>query len=269
MPTTIADRFSTCLADIAGCVRFFSRLPVPSLGAHDDPSHMPVFERAAWALPIAGLVIALPALAGLLALHGAGAPAMPAAFLFVGVLVFCTGGLHEDGLADMADGFGGGMSRERKLAIMKDSRIGAYGVLALVLIVGLKISAIAHLFANGGFAVFALQIVLAIMLSRFVMLFLWHALPNARTDGLSVMAGRPGRRAVEIAAGIVAIAVILSAGTLDPGALAGMAAAAFLAAALVGAMAMRHIGGQTGDILGAGQQIAEAAILTALALTAT
>lgn len=269
MPTTIADKFSTGLADIAGCVRFFSRLPVPSLGAEDDPSHMPAFERAAWALPIAGLAIAAPALIGLLALHGAGAPATPAAFLFVGVLVFCTGGLHEDGLADMADGFGGGMSRDRKLAIMKDSRIGAYGVLALVLIVGLKISAIAHLFANGALAAFALQIILAIMASRFVMLFLWHALPNARTDGLSVMAGRPGRRAVEIAGGIVAIVLILSAGTLDFRAIAGLAAAAFLAAALVGAMAMRHIGGQTGDILGAGQQIAEAAILTALALTAT
>lgn len=269
MPMTFADKFSTFLADIAGCIRFFSRLPVPSVGARDDPSQMPAFERAAWALPIAGLAIAAPALFGVLALHGTGAPALPAAFLFVGVLVFCSGGLHEDGLADMADGFGGGMSRDRKLAIMKDSRIGAYGVLALVLTVGLKISAIAHLFASGTLAVFAVQVVLAIMLSRFVMLFLWHALPNARADGLSVMAGRPRRRAVEISAGLVSIAIILTAGTLGLRAIAGLTAAAVLTAALVGAMAMRHIGGQTGDILGAGQQIAEAAILTALALAAT
>lgn len=266
---TIADKFSEFLADIAGCVRFFSRLPVPSIGTGDEPSHMPAFERTAWALPIAGLVIAAPALIGVLALHGAGAPATPAAFLFVVVLVLCTGGLHEDGLADMADGFGGGMSRDRKLAIMKDSRIGAYGVLALVLIVGLKISAIAHLFASGALIEFAMQILLAIMVSRFVMLFLWHALPNARSDGLSVMAGRPRRRAVEIAFGIVAIAIVLTAGALGLDAIAGLTTAAFLTTALVGSMAMRHIGGQTGDILGAAQQIAEAAILTALALTAT
>lgn len=269
MPMTFAAKFSASLADIAGCIRFFSRLPVPSIGPDDHPSHMPAFEGAAWALPIAGLVIVAPALVVVLALHGAGAPATLAALLFVGVLVLCTGGLHEDGLADMADGFGGGMARDRKLAIMKDSRIGAYGVLALIVIVGLKISAIAHLFANSTLVGFALQIILATMLSRFAMLFLWHALPNARADGLSVVAGRPKRRAVEIAGGLVSIAVILTAGTLDFRSIAGLTAAAILATALVGSMAMRHIGGQTGDILGAGQQIAEAAILTALALTAT
>lgn len=257
------------LADIAGCVRFFSRLPIPPLGANDNPAHMPDFRCSAWALPIAGLIIALPALLLVTGLHVAQAPAAVAAFLFVGLLVLCSGGLHEDGLADMADGFGGGMSRERKLSIMKDSRIGAYGVLALILVTGLKIAAITALYSNVSAPLFLAQLVLAILASRLVMLVLWHALKHARSDGLAVMAGRPERRALELAGGLVLIALILTASLVGGKSIVGLIAMAVLITVWIGSMAMRHIGGQTGDVLGASQQIAEAAILTTFTLTAT
>lgn len=263
------SRTTSPLADVAGCVRFFSRLPIPALGASDNPAHMPEFRHSAWALPIAGLVIALPALLLVSGLHVAQAPASVAAFLFVGLLVLCSGGLHEDGLADLADGFGGGMNRDRKLSIMKDSRIGAYGVLALILVTGLKIAAIAALYSNGSAVEFFAQLILAILASRFVMLVLWYTLKHARSDGLAVMAGRPGRRAVELAGGLVLIALILAFPLVGGKSIVGLLAMAVLAVMWTGSLAMRHIGGQTGDVLGASQQIAEAAILTTFTLTAT
>jgi len=257
------------LADLAGCVRFFSRLPLPRLGAWDDPAKIPDFSRAARALPLAGLVIAAPALVVILLLHWRDAPALIAAFIYVGLLVVAGGGLHEDGLADMADGFGGGATRQKKLDIMKDSRIGAYGVLALILAVGLKIAALAHLYSALPLGAFAAMLILAVTASRFVMLFLWHGLANARPGGLADKAGRPGRRAVDIGGGLVLIVLVLCAPALAPHALAGLASCIVLTIALVGSTAQRHIGGQTGDVLGAGQQIAETAILTVLALTTT
>ena len=269
MPHNPSDKTSSVLGDIAGCVRFFSRLPVPAFAQGDDPAKIPNFARSAWALPLAGLVIAIPALAGVLFLHAVGAPALVSAFVFVSLTVLTSGGLHEDGLADMADGFSGGTTRDKKLMIMKDSRIGAHGVLALILVTGLKIAALAHLFTSLGFGGFAAMLVLAITASRFAMLVLWHGLRNARPDGLSAQAGRPERRALEIAGGIIVILLILFAPLLGTKAIIALCATLILTIALVGSMAMRNIGGQTGDILGASQQIAETAILTVLALTAT
>ncbi|MEM1044888.1 MAG: adenosylcobinamide-GDP ribazoletransferase [Pseudomonadota bacterium] len=257
------------LADIGGCVRFFSRLPLPALSGDDDPSHMPAFERAAWALPVAGLVIVAPALIMVLLLKAAGAPALVAAFLFFGLGILTTGGLHEDGLADMADGLGGGATRDRKLQIMKDSRIGAYGVLALVGTIGLKAAALGALFSALGTIELGVLIALSAMASRTGMAALWHLLPPARPDGLSVAAGRPGLRAIVVGHAVTLAALAAGSSFVGAEAILALAAAGFLATALVGRMALRQIGGQTGDILGGCQQIGETAILTALALTAT
>lgn len=260
---------TSLLADLGGCVRFFSRLPLPALSGADDPSHMPDFYRAAWALPVAGLVIVAPALVVLVLLNAADAPAFVAAFLFIGLCILTTGGLHEDGLADMADGLGGGATRDRKLQIMKDSRIGAYGVLALVGTIGLKASALAALFSAHGPVELGVFVALAAMASRAGMGALWHALPPARTYGLSVAAGRPGRSAIAAGTALTLAALGIGLTVTGADAILALAAAGFLATALVGRMAVRQIGGQTGDILGASQQIGETAILTALALTAT
>src|SRR5690606_33378218 len=156
-----------------------------------------------------------------------------------------TGALHEDSLADVADGFGGGRDRVRKLAIMRDSRIGSYGVLALVLVLAARGGSLAAI-AGPGAVVAAL--VAAHALSRGGLAVLMWGLPSARSDGLAVATGRPG------AADALASAVlgVLSAILLLP---AEAALTAMLAcAALQGAMALmaqRQIGGVTGDVLGA------------------
>ena len=102
--------------------------------------------RALRLAPLVGLVVGVcGALVTSIAVGGLGLPPLPAALLTIGATIWITGALHEDGLADVADGFGGAFERSRKLAIMRDSRIGAYGVLALILSIGLRAAALAAL----------------------------------------------------------------------------------------------------------------------------
>ncbi len=133
------------LYDLAGCLRFYSRLPVPQLPGEPDPHRSPDFTTLPRMLPLAGLILALPAALVLAAGWAVGLGPFLAATLAVAVAVVATGALHEDGLADVADGFGGGATRERRLEIMRDSRIGAYGGAALVLALALRIGALATL----------------------------------------------------------------------------------------------------------------------------
>src|SRR5262249_10374713 len=93
----------------------------------------PHLGRASWALPLAGVLVALVGAAAYWLAHAAGLPSLSAGALALTATLLATGCLHEDGLADVADGFGGGATRERKLAIMRDSRIGSYGTCALIL----------------------------------------------------------------------------------------------------------------------------------------
>ncbi len=225
-----------------------TRLPVPvRLTA-------PRGARAAWAWPLAGAVVAALAAgvaAGALAL---GLPPGVAAGLALAVGVLMTGALHEDGLADTADGLWGGHTRERRLEILRDSRIGTYGVVALVLVIGLRWQALVALAAEPW------DLVAAAVLSRAAMAGVAWALPHARPDGLSAATGRPPGGAVALGA---VVAAGLALGLAGPAALwAGLAAG--LAAAGIARVARARIGGQTGDILGASQQLAEVAALLAL-----
>src|SRR5579863_3553917 len=115
--------------DIGDALRFFTRAP---LAARAGLAPLDI-NRIAWAAPVAGLAAGFMG-ALVLALSGRlGLPPLLCAGLATAALILATGGLHEDGLADAADGFGGGATRAAKLAIMRDSRIGAYGALALAL----------------------------------------------------------------------------------------------------------------------------------------
>lgn len=233
------------LAELALTLGFFTRLPV---GRNVAP--LPTLAAAAWALPLAGLAVAAPG-AVLLAL----APGPLGAILAVGLAVWLSGGLHEDGLADLADGMGG-RDRARRLEIMRDSRIGSYGVLALGLVTALRIAALAALpFAGAAFLALA-------MLSRAGMALLM-AMPPARREGLGAGAGRPVRR-VLAAAGVIALAS--AASLIGPGRMAVAVPAVVLAQAAIAWLAARRLGGQTGDVLGAAQQAGEASGLVALAL---
>lgn len=244
---------SAWVRDLRLSLGFLTRLPVaPPMDAGSMAAAMRVF-------PLAGALVGL--LSGLVIVVTAwlGLPPLAAALAGIGAGLALTGALHEDGLADMADGLGG-RDRDDSLAIMRDSRIGSYGVLALVLIVGLKASALAALLAAGGGrwpAVLAVMVA-AGALSRAVLPVLLHALPPARGDGLSVLAGTPSASSASIAA-ILAWAV--SGLSLLPHSLVlgliGLPLAAATGVLFVGLLASRRLGGQTGDVVGAAQAIAE------------
>lgn len=236
--------------EIATAVAFYSRLPVPAglTGAE--------LSRAVAMAPLAGVVVALPAALVLWVAAFLGASALVAAVLGTLTLVVLTGALHEDGLADCADGFWGGTTAERRLEIMRDSRIGSYGVLALVGAVLLKVALLAEVAAVSPFGA-ALVMLAAAAAGRAVALFPWVGLSPARRDGLAVSIGRPGagvfRRAIFLALALTALLVAWWApfGFL----LAGLAAAG--AAKGCASLAEAKIGGHTGDVVGATVIVAE------------
>lgn len=254
---------ATLLADLAGLLRLFSRLPVPRLGPADDPAALPDFRRAAAVMPLAGVIIGLPA-AGVFALAiAAGVPPLAAGALTVATAFLSTGGLHEDGLADTADGYAAGGSAERRLAIMRDSRVGAHGAGALAVTVLLRAALLSGLVASGAVAA-ALAVLAAAAVSRTAVVALWHATPPARNDGLSVGAGRPRRRATAVAVALGLLAALLAVPAAGAMGAAGGLAAAAGAAILVSRWCRKALGGQTGDVLGATQQLSEVAFLCGL-----
>ena len=212
--------------------------------------------EAVWAYPLVGVVVG-----GLAVAAGSGAlwlslPIGTAAAVFLVTQIFLTGALHEDGLADTVDGLWGGWSKERRLEIMKDSRIGGYGVLALCCTVLIRWSLIVVLLP-----VAPLALVGAAAASRGAMPPLMALLPFARNTGLSHATGRPRVVFAGMAFGLGAIFLL------------GLAPIAIIAigitCALVGRLAMAKIGGQTGDILGATQQVTEIAVLAVCAAALT
>jgi adenosylcobinamide-GDP ribazoletransferase len=253
--------------DLLACLRFYSRLPVPSLAFESDPHVMPDFSRIARVLPVAGVIIALPAAIVLAVVSRWGLPALPASGLALAVLVATTGAFHEDGLADTADGFGGGATRERKLEIMKDSRIGTYGGAALVLSLGLRWTGLAALIDMRGTEAAVLLLIAAAALSRPLGLTPLYALPPARADGAAQAAGRlpTASFAVSLAGGaLLALLFTLAHADFDHahiGLWLAATGAALVGALAVTALAYRQIGGQTGDVAGAAQQVAEIAFL--------
>ncbi|MCV2867762.1 adenosylcobinamide-GDP ribazoletransferase [Defluviimonas sp. WL0002] len=216
---------------------------------------VPSMSASAWAWPLAGVAVGAVAAGGLALAQGLGLPPPAAALLALAVGALCTGAMHEDGLADLADGFGGGATRERKLEIMRDSRIGSYGVVALVLSLGFRATAIAALFGGGaGWALIGLAAVTRAMLPTALVL-----LPAARSDGLGNAA--VGDETPAIPALAVGFLCLLPLGL---GAAVVVFGAVALASVGLGLLARRQIGGQTGDVLGAMQQAGEIAGWAAL-----
>jgi len=170
-----------------------------------------------------------------------------------------TGALHEDGLADVADGFGGGRDPAAKLEIMLDSRLGTYGALILMVSFVTKLSALTTL----GDAMVVQSLIAAHALARGVLPVMAMSLDYARKDGLAVNAGRPDVATAAIAAGL-ALAIALLALPLIEALYAAVVAT--VCATSMAWLAQRQIGGQTGDVLGSAEQLAETAILVLLAI---
>ena len=253
---TIPDGWlADCASDLKASIAFLTRLPV----APTPPTAGADISRAAWAFPLAGVLVALIAAVVYAVAHKIGSPPWVAAALAVAATLAVTGCLHEDGLADTADGFGGGDTRERKLEIMRDSRIGAFGAVALALSILIRAAALAAAL-NGGFWNAAGSLILVAALSRAGALMPLAALDPARVDGAGAAAGRLDPAAFA-ASCVAALVIVLIAGILATGFWRGLAAAAASAigAAAMTALARRQIGGQTGDVAGAAQQWAEIA----------
>jgi adenosylcobinamide-GDP ribazoletransferase len=243
----LEDRAEELKASMAFC----TRLPF----ARVTPEAAKALGKAAWAFPIAGLVVGLVGAVVYVLAHRFGVPALPAAALSVAATLIVTGALHEDGLADTVDGLGGGSTREAKLDIMRDSRTGAYGVCAVVLSLLLRVGALAS-FADAHGVVWAL--LASHCAARATMPALMWLVPPARSDGLSYDAGTPPGESVAAAA---AIALVVLLFCLHPA--RGIIAALFLVAAvaLVAWLSMRQIDGQTGDVLGGLEQVGEILVL--------
>jgi adenosylcobinamide-GDP ribazoletransferase len=248
-------RFAPAARDIGDALRFFTRVPVGDPGASAPLD----INRFAWAAPVAGAAVGLIgalalALTGLL-----GLPPLMRAGLATAALVAATGALHEDGLADVADGFGGGATRAMKLDIMRDSRIGAYGAIALTLALILRVGALTAAL-DGGFWRASLSLIAVAALSRAGALTPLALLGPARADGAGAAAGRLDRDALAAAWGS-ALIIALALGLVSLGLWRAFAAALASGAAALAmvALARRAIGGQTGDVAGAAQQGAEIA----------
>lgn len=249
----------------AQCLRFYSRLPVPG---YADDHRVPDFRLLPRALPLAALAIALPAA---LIVWGAGALGLSplvAAGLAVTTLAITTGAFHEDGLADSADGLFGGHTVERRLEIMKDSRVGSFGAVALAMALLLRVATLAAILEHAGAAGAAAAILSAAPWSRSEAIRHLAAQPAARGFGAAAAVGRPLRSTTLLALTLsAAIALVLAALAGLPlfGAVLGMGLAS-AAGSGIAALARRLIGGQTGDIAGATQQIGEIALYLGFAV---
>ena len=236
------------LDECRAAIGLLTRLPVSRRRSPASPAD------AVWAYPLAGLIVGAVSAAVRLVAADAGVPPLAAAVLALGAACLATGGLHEDGLADTADALSGGWTVERRLEIMRDSRIGAHGALALMLAVLLRVASVASLAPDRG----ALALLAASVLSRGAMLPVPLFCRPARPDGL-------GASLADVATARIGIGI----------ALAGMFGFAFggvgavVAAGLVSivglVVARRRLGGFTGDLLGAVAVAAECAVLVVIA----
>lgn len=254
--------------DLRLALLLLTRLPIPGGSAVDGN-----VARAVWLFPLVGVLVGLGGGAVFFAANRLGLGISTAALLTIGMQVLLTGALHEDGLADTADGFGGGRTRERKLEIMRDSRIGTYGVVALLLVLSLRFSALQELASNllsisdeldetiSHTGAIIVSLVAAGALSRAAMAAAWYMLPAARTDGLAASSGSVPRFSALLALGLgIATAFLLLPGTAFMLAVASVA----VMTALLVLLAYRQIGGHTGDVLGAIQQATEITVLLAI-----
>lgn len=242
------------LAELQLALMLLTRLPA---GRLHDP--VPTIAASAWAFPLAGLAVG----AGAAFAFWLAAMALPlpvAALIALVVQIKLTGALHEDGLADLTDGLWGGQTVERRLEIMRDSRIGTYGALALILSVALRWQVLV-LLAQVDLALALAALVALAMLSRLAPVLVLALLPPARADGLGHAAQSVSGRML---AGAALLALVPAAVVLPALSLLLLVAAQLAVTLGLASLARRRLGGQTGDVLGASQQLTEIAGLLML-----
>jgi adenosylcobinamide-GDP ribazoletransferase len=239
------------LRGFAIATALLTRVPV----GLDPPAEPGEIAASCWAFPLVGAGVGALAAAAYVGAALLGCSNLVSGLLAVLAGIAVTGALHEDGLADTADGFGGGRDREERLQIMRDSRQGTFGVVALVFSIGLRAAALA---AIGEPLLVVLAVIAAHAASRALVAATMGALRPARTDGLGASSGRPSLVRVVASLAIGGAVAVAALGPL-PGAEA--LALSAVAVGATAALARRRIDGYTGDVLGAFQQIGEIVML--------
>jgi adenosylcobinamide-GDP ribazoletransferase len=253
LPPSRASILPRWRRDALGALQLLTRLPV----RHEGGGNPAERARSMRAFALAGVAVGLIGGAAFWIAHLINLPPLACALIALAATMLTTGALHEDGLADCADGFGGGRDAQSKLRIMRDHQIGAYGALALIVSVGLRAAALSGL--SGEQAIWALIGVHA--LARGLLPWV-GALPPARNDGLGLAYAGPGTGIVLQAALVGAIVSLIALGPVAG--IVALAAGAF-GVWLVRTIALRQIGGFTGDVYGAAEQAAETLALLAVA----
>lgn len=250
--------------DVVRSVGFLSLIPVPGRHFNGFDGRL---SRAIRAFPVAGVLISLPGAAVFAIALAFGVDALFAAFIALGLQILLTGCLHEDGLSDTVDGLGGGKTRQAALDIMRDSRIGSYGAVALIVSLGIRASAMGAIGSGLSSTEAGLVLLGIAALSRSLMVWHWQLLSPARAEGVAASVGEPEQSAAMMAlfTGGVLCAVLLLPSISLLAIIITILLAAFLTSLYTG-LVQRKIGGHTGDTIGAAQQIAEMAALGALAI---
>lgn len=246
---------SEFLRQFAAATGLLTRLPIWRV-VPDAPAN---FAAGVWAYPVVGGIVgAIGGFIYALCWH-IGLPPAIAGIWTVAAMLLTTGALHEDGLADTADGLGGGASAERKLAIMRDSRIGSYGALALVLALATRGVAITEIARPLDVAA---ALIVSGAVSRATIIVVLLASQPARKDGMAaVLSEIPSAQAC---AGL-AIAALLAILLLPSGSFLALVAITITTGIGAAMLARAQIGGHTGDILGASAIVADCLVLTLLA----
>jgi adenosylcobinamide-GDP ribazoletransferase len=263
--SAIIDR---CWRDVRVAAAFLTRLPLkpppqPANDASEDGT--PVLTPAGYLaaasamFPVIGVVIGAGAALAMVLSSQFGLHPLACGLVAVATAAIFTGALHEDGLADFFDGLGGGHDREQRLAIMRDHRIGVFGTLALIFSIGLRATVLSQLESVTSATA---ALIVASVASRAALPAVMRWLKPARTQGMSYTAGQPQPTQVTIALAFTAVVALLA---LDFGTAIAALGAAALAAAVIAWLAVRSLGGHTGDVLGAVQQAVETLVLAAVA----
>ena len=244
------------LADCAAAFLLLSRIPA---GWYKFPNdNPPDFTAATWAFPLVGLVIGAIGGAAIGLADMTGLPPFMSAAIGILVMTLLSGGMHEDGLADMADGFGGGHDTDSTMRIMHDSRIGSYGVLALILATAMRLSllmACLEMFAVTELICFLAVIAAASRFQPVLQLAVFPLSPHAR---LAALTGRPAVGRIFMALVVWGPALVWAVGAQAALATALPALAASL---WIGSKAVRRVEGLTGDVMGATTIVAEIIML--------
>ncbi len=252
-PTLFCLQYYT---DLISAIRFLTRLPFPMT----TPPKRTIM-LASWSFPIVGVIVGSFGAFSILLAHLVNIPTVAIALIALLFMAFLTGALHEDGMADIADGFGGGKNRDNKLSIMRDSQIGTFGALTLFAILGLKTIAISALLESESIWMASAAIIATHATARASMVPVAYFLPLASESGLAQSAGKPHQSTVLIS---ISIAVLISLVLLPILSAITATIVSIATTAIIAILAFRQIGGYTGDVLGAVEQSCETTMLITL-----